>query len=170
MSRADRSGYQPLRSIEDETEEEAGQLDGSDGLRPTARPRLGPGSVDLTKLDNAFKRFVLEKCLYYIWLICDRWTESIAQKVKRKKKTAETQARKHIWRSIFEPAVTGLPNSGFVCYSSTLRETVLMSIVAREDSRSQTSDDAGRLRFVGFPFPSPSRLFLTLHFLVLLHQ
>lgn len=122
-SRADRSGYQPLRSTEDETEEELGQHNESEGSRPT-RPRLRPGSVDLTKLDNAFKRLVLEKRLYLYMLICDRWTESIAQKVKRKKKTAETQARKHIWRSVFEPAVTGLPNSGFVCYSSTVRETV----------------------------------------------
>ena len=43
-----------------------------------------------------------------------RWTESIAQKVKRKKKTAETHSRKQIWRSVFEPTVTSLPNSGFV--------------------------------------------------------
>jgi len=64
-SRADRSGYQPLRSTEDEAEE-PGQHNESEGSRPTRRPRLRPGSVDLTKLDNAFKRFVLEKRLYYI--------------------------------------------------------------------------------------------------------
>ena len=31
-----------------------------------------------------------------------RWTESIAQKVKRKKKV-EDNSRKEIWRSVFEP-------------------------------------------------------------------
>ena len=33
-----------------------------------------------------------------------RWTESIAQKVKRKKKASGVQRRK-IWRSVFEPYI-----------------------------------------------------------------
>ncbi|KAJ3517217.1 hypothetical protein NLJ89_g658 [Agrocybe chaxingu] len=96
---ANRSEYQPLSSHDDET-------DVGDDSRPSTsqhagshqrRRTLRPGSIDLTKLDNAFKR----------------WTESIAQKVKRKKKTTD-RSRKQIWRSVFEPAVTGLPSSGFV--------------------------------------------------------
>lgn len=35
---------------------------------------------------------------------CTRWTESIAQKVKRKKKV-EDNSRKEIYRSVFEPSV-----------------------------------------------------------------
>ena len=34
-----------------------------------------------------------------------RWTESIAQKVKRKKKV-EDNSQKEIWRSVFDPQVT----------------------------------------------------------------
>ncbi|TFK20970.1 phosphatidyl inositol kinase [Coprinopsis marcescibilis] len=52
-------------------------------------------SIDLTKLDNAFKR----------------WTESIAQKVKRKKKVPEHN-RKQIWRSVFEPTIPPVPTHG----------------------------------------------------------
>src|SRR5260370_39204633 len=52
-ARADHSDYQPLRSSEDDADVEQGQPSGS-------RPRgLRPGSIDLTKLDNAFKRLVV---------------------------------------------------------------------------------------------------------------
>ena len=34
-----------------------------------------------------------------------RWTESIAQKMKRKKKAEDVHARKEIWRSVFDPPV-----------------------------------------------------------------
>lgn len=34
-----------------------------------------------------------------------RWTESIAQKVKRKKKAPDAHSRKQILRSVFEPAI-----------------------------------------------------------------
>lgn len=52
--------------------------------------------------------------MYDAWLSLDRWTESIAHKVKRKKKTPD-HSRKQIWRSVFDPPVTGLPPSDFVC-------------------------------------------------------
>ncbi|KAF9531611.1 phosphatidylinositol 3 and 4-kinase-domain-containing protein [Crepidotus variabilis] len=98
--RAQRSEYQPLSSIEDEGDPET-DIQPSVNQPGTSQQHraLRQGSIDLTKLDNAFKR----------------WTESIAQKVKRKKKTvdADTHSRKHIWKSAFEPAVTGLPSSGF---------------------------------------------------------
>lgn len=37
-----------------------------------------------------------------------RWTESIAQKVKRKKKV-EDNSKKEIWRSVFEPHIPSVP-------------------------------------------------------------
>jgi hypothetical protein len=110
---SDRSEYQPLRSSEDDAD---GEHNDPSGSHPH-RHGLRPGSIDLTKLDNAFKRLVPDAldCLGMTDHV--RWTESIAQKVKRKKKTAETRARKHIWRSVFDPPVTGLSSSGFVCSS-----------------------------------------------------
>ncbi|CAA7263169.1 unnamed protein product [Cyclocybe aegerita] len=96
---ANRSEYQPLSSHDDETDIGDDPRPSTSQHRGSHQPRrtLRPGSIDLTKLDNAFKR----------------WTESIAQKVKRKRKTTD-RSRKQIWRSVFEPAVTGLPSSGFV--------------------------------------------------------
>ncbi|KAJ3484716.1 hypothetical protein NLI96_g5455 [Meripilus lineatus] len=87
-----RSEYQPLAQSIDEEEEE----DVVEGLAPPApvspsrrmRRLHRPGNIDLSKLDSAFKR----------------WTESIAQKVKRKKKV-EDNSRKEIWRSVFEPTI-----------------------------------------------------------------
>ncbi|KAH9485374.1 Phosphatidylinositol 4-kinase lsb6 [Psilocybe cubensis] len=101
MSRSLRSaGYQPLQTHEDENS------DNNEPLPPISHPgpsntypqrrTVRPGSIDLTKLDNAFKR----------------WTESIAQKVKRKKKTTD-HSRKQIWHSVFDPQVPPVPNSGF---------------------------------------------------------
>ena len=114
-TRADHSEYQPLRSTEDESDtEQQNSVDQPGTSRRTRRPGLRPGSIDLTKLDNAFKRLVCKHRPFGGYLTSGRWTESIAQKVKRKKKTAETHSRKHIWRSVFEPAATGLPGSGFV--------------------------------------------------------
>jgi hypothetical protein len=43
----------------------------------------------------------------------NRWTESIAQKVKRKKQPPE-HTRKQIWRSVFEPTIPPVPTHGFV--------------------------------------------------------
>ncbi|KAH9935586.1 phosphatidylinositol 3 and 4-kinase-domain-containing protein [Fomitopsis serialis] len=82
-----RSEYQPL-SQGAEDEEEADVVEGlSPAPRPSPRQRR-PGHIDLSKLDTAFKR----------------WTESIAQKVKRRKKV-EDNSRKEIFHSAFEPAV-----------------------------------------------------------------
>ncbi|KAI0081899.1 hypothetical protein K474DRAFT_1748215 [Panus rudis PR-1116 ss-1] len=91
-----RAQYQPLSQGIDEEEEEA---DVGEGL-PTVASTTGlrranrPGHIDLSKLDSAFKRRVSL-----------RWTESIAQKVKRKKKV-EDNSKKEIWRSVFDPPVT----------------------------------------------------------------
>ncbi|PCH43873.1 hypothetical protein WOLCODRAFT_26265 [Wolfiporia cocos MD-104 SS10] len=83
-----RSEYQPLSQGIDEEEEE----DVAEGLsprlpQPSPRPRR-PGNIDLSKLDTAFKR----------------WTESIAQKVKRRKRV-EDHSKKEILHSVFEPQV-----------------------------------------------------------------
>ncbi|KAF9024813.1 hypothetical protein BDZ89DRAFT_1068752 [Hymenopellis radicata] len=82
------SGYQPLsQSADDEGDvgEAAQLLPGSTRSRSRA---LRPGSIDLSKLDHAFKR----------------WTESIAQRVKRKK-TTPGHTKKQIWKSVFEPTI-----------------------------------------------------------------
>ncbi|KAG6862265.1 hypothetical protein C0995_002196 [Termitomyces sp. Mi166 len=88
-----RSGYTPIAQSIDEADEETdvGDLQPGPSNRPTrGRSRTGrPGNVDLKKLDNAFKR----------------WTESIAQKVKRKKKMGPAHERRTIWHSVFEPQV-----------------------------------------------------------------
>jgi len=85
------SGYQPLsQSVDEETDVGALSLQGSSPTQPTRGQRRvhRPGPIDLSKLDNAFKR----------------WTESIAQKVKRKKKVQD-HSRKQILRSVFDPPV-----------------------------------------------------------------
>jgi hypothetical protein len=105
----DSTGYQQLpQDLEDETliDEEV-----SEGHTKAARGRSllrahKPGHIDLRKLDNAFKRYAsgypaelqLSMALTHVF----RWTESIAQKVKRKKKV-EDYSRKEIWQSVFEP-------------------------------------------------------------------
>ncbi|KAF8893365.1 phosphatidylinositol 3 and 4-kinase-domain-containing protein [Infundibulicybe gibba] len=85
---SNRSGYQPLsQSIEEE--QDVGDLGQAPSNATRGQSRSGRrGSIDITKLDNAFKR----------------WTESIAQKVKRKKKVTE-HSRKQIWRSVFDPHI-----------------------------------------------------------------
>ncbi|KAK2463289.1 hypothetical protein APHAL10511_004944 [Amanita phalloides] len=81
------AGYQPLvQSVEDDDDVPERQVSLSHTSKGDKRQSGGPGRIDLKKLDSAFKR----------------WTESIAQKVKRKKKVSE-HARKQIWRSVFEP-------------------------------------------------------------------
>ncbi|KAF8798733.1 hypothetical protein BYT27DRAFT_7202857 [Phlegmacium glaucopus] len=93
-ARSMRSEYQPLHSHDDESTGEEPRA--STSTAPQRRS-IRPGSIDLTKLDNAFKR----------------WTESIAQKVKRKKKTPD-HSRKQIWRSVFEPTIFAASNLGLV--------------------------------------------------------
>ncbi|KIY74085.1 hypothetical protein CYLTODRAFT_364402 [Cylindrobasidium torrendii FP15055 ss-10] len=92
---SNRAGYEALSQDVDDDAEESAQL------LPTLTGRRHPNgkhasSVDLRKLDQAFKR----------------WTESIAQKVKRKKKEPD-HSKRHIWRSVFEPHVpaVGTPPS-----------------------------------------------------------
>ncbi|TBU33760.1 phosphatidylinositol 3 and 4-kinase-domain-containing protein [Dichomitus squalens] len=85
----DRSEYQPLTQNPDDEEadvsESLPQPVTARGLRRAHRPV----HIDLRNLDTAFKR----------------WTESIAQKVKRKKKV-EDNSKKEIWHSVFEPQYT----------------------------------------------------------------
>ncbi|KAF9501752.1 hypothetical protein BDN71DRAFT_1438408 [Pleurotus eryngii] len=80
-----RSGYQPLAQTIDE--EEADVAEGFQNEHPARGSRNSRASIDLTKLDNAFKR----------------WTENIAQKVKRKKKAPDVNSKRDIWRSVFDP-------------------------------------------------------------------
>ncbi|KDQ57614.1 hypothetical protein JAAARDRAFT_177909 [Jaapia argillacea MUCL 33604] len=89
-----RADYQPLSQSNDEE-------DVGDGLpvpatAPTRSPRRAarPVHIDLSKLDSAFKR----------------WTESIAQNLKRKKKV-EDNSRKEIVTSVFEPYVADIMTS-----------------------------------------------------------
>ncbi|KAG9316481.1 phosphatidylinositol 4-kinase [Chiua virens] len=105
------AGYEPLPQHLEEDEETVNENDD----RPT-KPAHGkeikrpykPGHIDLSKLDNAFKR----------------WTESIAQKMKRKKKV-EDHSRKEIWQSVFDPYV---PPSG------TSEATVSMQVKTLDHS------------------------------------
>lgn len=85
------AGYQQLpQDVVDETIiEEQNTEDLAKATRGRSARARKPGHIDLRKLDNAFKR----------------WTESIAQKVKRKKKV-EDYSRKEIWQSVFEPCAS----------------------------------------------------------------
>ncbi|KAJ3536471.1 hypothetical protein NM688_g6831 [Phlebia brevispora] len=89
----DRSEYQPLaQHVDDDNDGDVGDVlpppaTASRGLRRAQRP----GHIDLSKLDTAFKR----------------WTESIAQKVKRRKKV-EDNSRKEIWHSVFAPHIEAM--------------------------------------------------------------
>ncbi|KZV73350.1 hypothetical protein PENSPDRAFT_750288 [Peniophora sp. CONT] len=91
-----RSDYEALPQTVDEDHD----YEEGDALLPTLvqeQPRgirraNRPGSIDIRKLDNAFKR----------------WTESIAQRMKRKKKkTGPIHEKLEILRSVFDPPVTG---------------------------------------------------------------
>ncbi|KAL4254266.1 Phosphatidylinositol 4-kinase [Abortiporus biennis] len=84
-----RSEYQPLAQSADE--EETDVADSGLAQQAPSRRAPRPGHIDLRKLDSAFKR----------------WTESIAQKVKRKKKV-EDNSRKEIWRSVFDPPIAAV--------------------------------------------------------------
>ncbi|KAF9452374.1 hypothetical protein P691DRAFT_661092 [Macrolepiota fuliginosa MF-IS2] len=101
--RANRAGYQPLtQDVDGEAdvglpETDVGaqqQVISTRGLRRSGRP----GNIDLKKLDNAFKR----------------WTESIAQKVKRKNKRKQEHSKKQIWKSVFEPYASKSPTTDTV--------------------------------------------------------
>ncbi|KAG6337087.1 hypothetical protein ID866_1998 [Astraeus odoratus] len=79
------AGYEPLPQVA-EDEQDVEQNHSVRSKRQTQRRSRKPGPIDLSKLDNAFKR----------------WTESIAQKMKRQKKV-EDNSRKEIWQSVFDP-------------------------------------------------------------------
>ncbi|EIW83022.1 hypothetical protein CONPUDRAFT_52541 [Coniophora puteana RWD-64-598 SS2] len=90
------SGYEPLaQTIEEEAEGDVavGVKPPSRGLRRAHKP----GHIDLSKIDNAFKR----------------WTDSIAQKMKRNKKGIRDHSRREIWQSVFEAPqnIPPLPSS-----------------------------------------------------------
>jgi phosphatidylinositol 4-kinase type 2 len=103
------AGYQALSQHAEADEAEAdisADTDGGDLLPAPvtagpSRDRRGraaranaPRSIDLGKLDNAFKR----------------WTESIAAKVQiKRKKRVEDGSKKEIIRSVFEPVVVDVP-------------------------------------------------------------
>lgn len=87
-----RSEYQPLAQSIDEEEDVAESLH-TTSTRTLQRSHR-PAKIDLSKLDNAFKR----------------WTESIAQRVKRKKKV-EDNSKKEIIQSIFGPPVVPQPSA-----------------------------------------------------------
>lgn len=100
----DRSDYQPLPQTADDEPDLDPEIF-STATSPS-RPRErgirrmnAPGAIDLRKLDAAFKR----------------WTESIAQKMKRKKKVEDIHVKKEIIRSVFDPPfVSTAVSSGVV--------------------------------------------------------
>ena len=57
-ARSMRSEYQALRSHDDETVAEEPRVSTSTAPTQNQRHTVRPGSIDLTKLDNAFKRLV----------------------------------------------------------------------------------------------------------------
>ena len=109
-----RSEYQPLRSHEDDLVGEEPRASTSTAPTRSQHRLVRTGSIDLTKLDNAFKRLVCCCSSLYHNSSPSSWTESIAQKVKRKKKTPD-HSRKQIWRSVFEPTIFAVSSSGVVC-------------------------------------------------------
>ena len=116
----DRSEYQPLpQSADDEPESDAEGLPspvtnpGSSRHR-NSRSTSASGPIDLRKLDAAFKRYVPIYSLNIRVRTPSRWTESIAQKMKRKKKVEDIHVRKEIIRSVFDPPFLSVPASSVV--------------------------------------------------------
>ena len=72
------------------------------------------GPIDLRKLDAAFKRYVSTYSPNLCVRTPSRWTESIAQKIKRKKKVEDIHVKKEIIRSAFDPPYTSIPASSVV--------------------------------------------------------
>ncbi|KAI4526189.1 hypothetical protein K525DRAFT_233650 [Schizophyllum commune Loenen D] len=108
--------------------------------------------------------------IYCMLMDTSRWTESIAQKVKRKKKASGVQRRK-IWRSVFEPYIppafedTGLvktldheppmTKAQFDAMVQAVKEAILEGIhpkmIAKGSSGSyfaRAKDETGRVRTV----------------------
>lgn len=123
-----RSGYQPIaQSIEEIDEGDVGEVDNSSSSQPPRGRRPGrPGSIDLKKLDTAFKRSVSVpyRNFAYTHEILRSWTESIAQKVRRRRRVDQGHERKAIWHSVFEPQIIILGGSlGFVSLFLSLNQT-----------------------------------------------
>jgi hypothetical protein len=124
------AGYQQLpQDVEETLVEEQSTEDRAKAARGRSARTHKPGHIDLRKLDNAFKRWARGLLSYNISLELThvfRWTESIAQKVKRKKKV-EDYSRKEIWQSVFEPCAPSfavgsgsefMVNTGFYCQNA----------------------------------------------------
>jgi phosphatidylinositol 4-kinase type 2 len=131
-------GYQRLAQSE--------EADVGEGLpRPVAHTTLRrpsrPGHIDLSKLDNAFKRSATATLITFVSAAemshLLRWTDSIAQKVRRKKKV-EDHSKKEILRSVFDPPVVGTPmNVGPVSLSVAClcQEAIQPIVFLAEDFR-----------------------------------
>ena len=116
----DRSEYQPLpQDVDDEPESEAEGLP-SPVTNPSSPRHRGnrrmnaSGPIDLRKLDAAFKRYVPTYSSSIRVRTPSRWTESIAQKIKRKKKVEDIHVKREIIRSVFDPPFTSVPASSVV--------------------------------------------------------
>jgi hypothetical protein len=115
----DRSEYQPLpQSVDDDPESDAEGLPSPvtnpSGPRHSNRRMSASGPIDLRKLDAAFKRYVPTYNPNLRVRTPSRWTESIAQKIKRKKKVEDIHVKKEILRSVFDPPFTSVPASSVV--------------------------------------------------------
>ncbi|KAI6026296.1 phosphatidylinositol 3 and 4-kinase-domain-containing protein [Pisolithus microcarpus] len=82
------TGYEVLPQLPEEEQDDSRHNHAGKSRRGRAiRRSQKPGHIDLSKLDNAFKR----------------WTEFISQKIKRQKKSSGDYSRKEIWQSVFDP-------------------------------------------------------------------
>lgn len=136
------NGYVRIPQQEDgsatDTEDEAGESPsahhmrsystGSTATSSSSRPRhqrttsrTSIGKIDLSSLDNAFKR----------------WTQEITQKVRRKKKAVESEAPKEIVFSVFQrvPPKEGPPQAPVSLYFRTLCWLAYDSAYARPRRR-----------------------------------
>lgn len=113
-----RSDYQPLAQSADTND--AVPTTPQRSSRRGLKRALRPGPIDLSKLDAAFKRWVVhERNATESDVVSSRWTENITQKVKGKKKAEPDDSRKEILRSVFDPPVPPHPihNVGQVSYA-----------------------------------------------------
>jgi hypothetical protein len=116
----DRSEYQPLpQNADDEPESDAEGppspvTDPSSPRHRSHRRMSTSGPIDLRKLDAAFKRYVPTYSPNIYVRTPSRWTESIAQKMKRKKKVEDIHVRKEIIRSVFDPPFPSVSASSVI--------------------------------------------------------
>jgi hypothetical protein len=110
----DRSEYQPLPQNADDEPESDAEGHPSPVTNQSGRRMSASGAIDLRKLDAAFKRYVPTYSSKIRVRTPPRWTESIAQKIKRKKKVEDIHVRREIIRSVFDPPFPSVPASGVV--------------------------------------------------------